>query len=132
MPIADTEFLFAMSPNDRRHREAMEILSSMGDLKIPDTSLFEFQVVLRARNKKPSEIAKAILALKQIFGRRIKEAQTINMDLFIRQADIQEKYGLTYFDSLVAASALAIDETIVSDDRDFDRVDGLKRLPLKK
>ena len=42
--------------------------------------------------------------------------------LFIRQAEIEEKKGLSYFDSLIAASALAVDGAIiVSDDSAFDR-----------
>ena len=42
--------------------------------------------------------------------------------LFIRQAEIEEKKGLSYFYSLIAASALAVDGAIiVSDDSAFDR-----------
>lgn len=129
MPVADTEFLFALNPRDKKHAEAIKTLS-MNNLKIPDTAIFEFQVVLRARGRELSEIAKAMAALKQIFGKRIKEVSTINTSLFIKQAEIEEKYGLSYFDSMIAASALAVDGVIVSDDRDFDKVEGLRRLPL--
>ncbi|RLI78806.1 hypothetical protein DRP07_10710 [Archaeoglobales archaeon] len=129
MPVADTEFIFALNPNDKKHAEAVKTLS-MGNLRIPDTAIFEFQAVLRARGRAPSEIAKAMVALKQIFGRRIKEVSTINTSLFMTQAEIEEKYGLSYFDSMIAASALAFDGVVVSDDKDFDRVEGLRRLPL--
>jgi len=40
------------------------------------------------------------------------------------------QYNLSYFDSLIAASALNIDNTIVSDDKVFDYIVGLKRIPI--
>ncbi len=130
MPVIDTEFLFALNPNDRRHEKALKTLSVKG-LKVPDTALFEFQVVLRARDRKPDEVASAMKALKYVFeSNRIKEVSTINADLFVKQAEIEEKYGLSYFDSLIAASALAVDGVVVSDDAAFDKVPELKRVPL--
>lgn len=130
MPIADTEFLFALNPKERKHGEALRSLSLKG-LKIPDTAIFEFQIVLRARSRTPKEIASAMRAIKQIFeSRKLNEVCTMKSDLFIRQAEIEEKAGLSYFDSLIAASALAVDGALLSDDSAFDRVQGLKRIPL--
>jgi len=40
------------------------------------------------------------------------------------------QYNLSYFDSLIAASAMNIDNTIVSNDRVFDYIAGLKRIPI--
>ena len=130
MPVADTELLFALNPQDKKHGEAMKSLPLKG-LKIPDTAIFEFQIVLRARGRNTKEIALAMTAIKQIFeSRKLKEVCTMNCNLFVRQAEIEEKQGLSYFDSLIAASALAVDGAIVSDDPAFDRVQGLKRNPL--
>jgi len=129
LPVADTELLFALNPKDRRHEKALATLS-MRNLKVPDTALFEFQAVLRARGRKAAEVARAMAALKQVFGRKIKEAATITTKLFMMQAEIEEKYGLSYFDSLVEASALMLDGIVVSDDKAFDRVEGLRRVPL--
>lgn len=69
-------------------------------------------------------------ALKYIFSKKIKEVQTISIDLFILQAEIEEKYGLSYFDGLIAASALSVDGVIISNDKDFDRIEELKRIPI--
>ena len=44
--------------------------------------------------------------------------------------EISKNYGLTFFDSLIAASSLKVDRTIVSDDKAFDKVPDLKRIPL--
>lgn len=46
--MIDTEVLFALSPTDRKHEKALKALKIKG-LKIPDTVLLEFQVVLRSR-----------------------------------------------------------------------------------
>jgi len=130
MPVADTELLFALNPLDKKHEEAMKSLSLKG-LKIPDTAVFEFQIVLRARGRKAKEVASAMRALKQICeSRKLKEVCTAETTLFIRQTEIEEKYGLSYFDSLIAASAFKVDSAVVSDDSAFDRVQGLKRIPL--
>ena len=131
MPIVDTEFLFALAPLDRKHERAMESLS-IRNLRVPDTALFEFQIVLRARGRKADEVAKAIVAIREILGRTAREVQTISTDLFLKQAEIEIKYELSYFDSLIAASALLTDAMIVSDDRDYDRVPGLNRIIIGK
>jgi predicted nucleic acid-binding protein len=70
-------------------------------------------------------------AIDHILARnKVKIVNTIDINLFIRQAEIEEKHGLSFFDSLIAASALSVDGVIVSDNQDFDRVHGLKRVPL--
>lgn len=131
MPVIDTEVLFGFNPDDKKHKQVLKILSTEG-LKVSDTALFEFQVVLRARGRNPVEVSTAMKALKHIFeSRKIKEASTMSTDLFIKQTEIEEKYGLSYFDSLIAASALAVDSRIVSDDTAFYRVPGLSRIPLR-
>ncbi|MEX2723476.1 MAG: PIN domain-containing protein, partial [Candidatus Freyarchaeota archaeon] len=61
---------------------------------------------------------------------RVEEAHIIGTYLIIRQAEIEEKYGLSYFDSLIAASSLKLDGIVVSDDKAFDRVPNLKRIPI--
>ena len=98
--------------------------------RVPDTALLEFRIVLRARGRSSKEIASAMTALKYIFeSYRIKEALTISIELFIKQAELQEKYGLSYFDSLIASSAL-LDKVIVSDDKAFNKISKLRRIPL--
>jgi len=130
MPVLDTEVLFAFNPNDKKHNAIPKILKMKG-LKVPDTALLEFQMVLKARGKGNEEIREAMEALKFILSSNmIKEVKTISTDLFILQSEIEEKYGLSYFDSLIASSALMLDKVIVSDDKAFDKVSNLKRIPF--
>ena len=135
MPVLDTEVLFALNPRDPRHGAALKLLSELRRksrrILVPDTATFEFQIVLRSIDKKPPTIRASILALRRAIEiNRGEEVNTIGSALLASQCEIEEKYGLTYFDSLIAASTLSLDGELVSDDHVFDRVPGIRRIPL--
>ena len=132
MSIADTDLLFAINPRDKKHDNALRVISSVRGIKVPDTALFEFVVVLKARGRSAGEIREAVNALKDVFEiYLIKEVKTIDTDLMIKQTEIiEEKYGLTFFDSLIAFSALKFDKTVISDDKAFDKILELKKIPI--
>lgn len=98
---------------------------------VPDTAALEFQVVLRARGRSPSQVKMALLALHEFLTRsNVKEVKTMSMSLLAFQSELEEMYELRYFDSLVAASALTLDRQVVSDDEAFDRIFNIKRTQL--
>ena len=131
MPVADTDLLFALNPRDEKHERAVKIISSVKGIKVPDTALLEFVIVLKARSRSAEEIRDALNALKEIFEMHlIREVKTIDVDLMIKQTEIEERYGLTFFDSLIASSALKLDRTIISDDKAFDKIPELRRIPI--
>lgn len=131
MPVADTELIFALNPKDPKHKNALGKIKEIFNLVVPDTAILEFQIVLRSRGRTPSQVRKALLALRQILSQhKIKEANTLNISLLVNQCELEERYGLSYFDSLIAASALSLDKQIVSDDQAFDKIPNLKRIPL--
>ncbi len=131
MPVADTDLLFALNPRDKKHKNALRVISSVRGVKAPDTALLEFVIVLKARGRSAKDIREALNALKDLFEiYLIKEAKTIDTDLMVKQAKIEEEYGLTFFDSLIASSALKLDKTIISDDKSFDKVPELRRIPI--
>jgi predicted nucleic acid-binding protein len=132
MPAVDTEILFAFSPSDPKHSRVTRLLSSRADVLAPDVTMLEFQLVLRARGRKPAEVKAAVLALHEVLARYgVKEVQTLSSGLLALQCELEEKHGLSYFDSLVAAAALALDRKVISSDEVFDSVPGLDRIPLK-
>jgi len=97
----------------------------------PDTSILEFQVVLRSLDKSPLVIRKAILGLRRALEiNGVTEASTLDSELIARQCEIEERHGLTFFDSFIAASTLRLDSVIISDDRSFDRLLGITRKEL--
>jgi predicted nucleic acid-binding protein len=133
--VVDTEVLFGLNPKDRKHDHAIDRLSELrrGRKKIfvPDTALLEFHVVLRSYRYSPKVIRTIILGLRSVMEiNGVEEAKTINSSLLSRQCEIEERYGLTYFDSLIAASTLELDGEIISDDSAFDKVLSISRTPL--
>lgn len=131
MPVVDTEVVFALNPRDHKHESALKLLEESKAIVVPDTTVFEFQAVLRARGRNALEVKMALLAVNEALTRHdVEEVQTVSSSLLAVQCELEEAYGLSYFDSLVAASALAVDRQIVSDDEAFDRVPELNRIPL--
>ena len=133
--MLDTEALFGLNPRDRRHGEtlgSLEELRKKGQrIYAPDSTLLEFQAVLRGVGRRPSTVRAAILGLRKVLELNgVEEAGTMGTGLFARQCELEEAYGLTYFDSLVAASVLSLDGELVSDDEAFERVPGVTRTPL--
>lgn len=131
MPVADTEVLFALNPRDPKHHHALERLRELSNIIVPDTSALEFQMVLRGRGRRASQVRDAMLALHEVLRRmNVREERSMSLALLALQCDLEESYGLTYFDSLIAASALTLDGELISDDEAFDKVPSLKRIPL--
>ncbi|MCD6409393.1 MAG: PIN domain-containing protein [Candidatus Verstraetearchaeota archaeon] len=77
-------------------------------------------------------VARAVEAVRMIAEKfKVKEVCTLGFDLIAKQMEL-ERRGLSFFDSFVAASALAVDGVVISDDDDFDRVHGLRRIALSE
>jgi predicted nucleic acid-binding protein len=132
VPVADTEILFALSPRDPKHARAMGLLHGP-DVVVPDVVLLEFQLVLRARGLGPGRVRTAMLALREALDRcGVREVKMLDSRTLALQCELEEKYELSYFDSLVAAAALVLDRKVISSDKAFDRVPGLERVPLEK
>jgi predicted nucleic acid-binding protein len=131
MPVADTEVLFALNPRDPKHQYAIKKLEDLNNITVPDTSILEFQMVLRGRGRDVSQVRDALLAI-HVFLRSmgVEEKRTIDISLLALQCELEEMYSLTYFDSLIVASALSLDGEIISNDRAFDEIPGLKKIPL--
>jgi len=131
MPAADTEVLFALNPRDPKHPHALERLRELDGVIVPDASALEFQAVLRGRGRGVGQVRDALLALHEALRRMgVKEEGTMSLALLALQCELEERHGLTYFDSLIAASALALDGRVISDDEAFDRVPNLERISL--
>jgi predicted nucleic acid-binding protein len=62
----------------------------------------------------------------------VKEVKTVSTSLLALQSEIEAGYGLSYFDSLIAASALTLDHRVVSDDEAFDRIPDFERVPITR
>jgi len=134
MPVADTEVLFLLRPSDPRHKHVLKLLEEIGSsIAVPDTTLLEFEIVLRSRGLRVEEVRKALYAIHLILDNyKVKVLKTIDISLLITHLELMEQYRLSFFDSLIAASAISYDGVVLSDDVDFDRVRGLKRVPITR
>lgn len=138
MPIADTEFLFALNPEDKKYDGALKVLESLKsgeiiDLVVTDTAILEYYFVLKNRKFSPVKIESLFHALNKIFKEYgIKEVNTLGKDLFLRQLEIQKSHNISFFDSLLAASAESYDKSIISDDTAYDVLKTLRRIKLSR
>jgi len=131
VPALDTEVLFALDAKDRHHGRALKFLASRGDIIAPDTTILEFGLVMRSMGVGSADRGKAAATLNQALAAYgVRQERTIDARLLARQCELESRFGMTFFDSLIAASALALDGTIVSDDKAFDDVPGLRRISL--
>ena len=86
---------------------------------------------MKSRGRSIDEIRRAFLALKRIMlNYEVNEVKTIDTVMLLHHLELMEKYNLSFFDSLIASSALTVDGVIISDDKSFDLVEGLKRIPI--
>jgi len=76
-----------------------------------------------------NEIVKNIIMFKNI--PKLEEAP-LTSDTILNAIRIRANYGLTYFDSLHASTALLYDGVIISVDEDYKRVQGLKVVDPRK
>ncbi|MGQ4872102.1 MAG: type II toxin-antitoxin system VapC family toxin [Candidatus Thorarchaeota archaeon] len=131
MLLADTEVLFALAPRDSHHPQALAILETRSDIVVPDVSILEFSMVLKARGVVVPDVRMAILAVRKILRQYgVQERNTIGTEMLALSASIEERYHLSYFDSPVAGAAVCLKADVLSDDRAFDRVPKIKRVPL--
>ncbi len=90
-------------------------------------------MVLRGRGTSISDTKLALESLHEILNRnKVKEANTLGTNLLALQCDLEERHHLSYFDCLIAASALTLDRILVSDDDAFKKVPDLTLIPLTK
>ena len=126
MPVLDTEFIFGLSSSNQRHEDVRKMLEMIraGKVKnvaVSDTAILETYIVLRNRGK-TNEIKLIFQKLNEIckeYG--IKEIKTLDKNLILRQISIENEHEITFFDSLIAASAEMYDHSIISDDKVYDR-----------
>jgi len=131
MPIADTDFLFSLSPNDKKHKYAMGILDTVENIKVPDIVLLEYQTVLMNRGISFQNIKRVFLALQEIFWQyKIETIHAIDISHLILGLNLRINYNFSFFDSLVAAATIMSDQIIISDDRVFDKIDTIERIPI--
>jgi len=131
MPIIELDILIAfVNKADKLHNVAIEIFNKIttGELKgiiVPTSAYIEYELILKSRGYSEDDVRSDIEAFKRV--KNLGEVP-LTSNIIVKASKLRETYGLTYFDSLHAASALLYDKTIISIDEAYRRVPKLKVL----
>jgi len=122
MPIA------LVNRSDKLHPIAKRLFKkissvSLKNIVIPTSALIEYELILRSRGYSEDAIRKDIQAFMMISN--IHEIP-LTSKVIITASLLREKYHLSYFDSLHAASALAHDRIVISVDKCYRRIPDIK------
>ncbi len=126
MPVVELDMLVALvNRHDRFHKLADELFAKVAAGKVrvavAASALVEYELLLRSRGYPEKDVRRDLRAFKELLP-----DVPLSSDVVVIASEMREEYGLTYFDSLHAASALVLDGVIVSMDRDYEGVKGLK------
>ena len=127
--VIDTEFIFALRKSDPLHEKAKKVLASNTSLTLTVPSLIETVLVLLSSGKTESQIINFLETTWEIIAKYNITSVNYYIDQLIEGLKIKRDHGKGgLFDSLIAGSARTIDNEILSNDKAFDGILGLKRI----
>ncbi len=131
MPVLDTIVLFgAADPRDAHHKKAVDYLARLTEpgYYIAGFAMFEFDVVMKSRGLSFRERMLRHALLARDYPVSTSKVRALSPTTLYLAADMEGTQGIDYFDAGVAAEAKALDGTVVSTDRVFDKLHGVKRI----
>ncbi len=129
MPVIELDILIAfVNRIDKLHSTASKIFDSiasgrLSNIAVPTSAYVEYELVLRSRGYSEDAVSSDIHAFRSI--RNLGEFP-LTSRIIVEASKLRVRYGLTYFDSLHAASALNHDKTIISTDKIYREVKELR------
>ncbi|MEX2724044.1 MAG: PIN domain-containing protein [Candidatus Freyarchaeota archaeon] len=134
--IVETDIILALiSREDKHHTEVVKLLDKFaGEIQLSPYSLIELDLLLKsgeiivAENKTFYSLVGKVLKYRQIGLSAIKP------EYHGKAWELREKYNkeLTYFDSLHAAVGLMENLELLSYDKKYAKIEGLKYAPPSK
>ena len=132
MPLIETDLLYSfLNANDINHKFANNIIlrvhNSELEVKFSSVSLVELQLIYKLKNIEYE------FELDLVELQRIKNIEWALLDTIssLTAIHIRKKYNLSFFDSLHVGIAINLDKQIISQDKEYDKIMDLKRIPLK-
>lgn len=128
MPVIELDVLIAfVNKADKLHDVAVRILASVAsgrlrNVAVPTSAYMEYELLLRSRGYSEEEVSSDVEAFRRV--RNLGEVP-LTSEILVEASRLRRIHGLTYFDSLHAASALQHDKMMVSRDEAYGRVPGL-------
>lgn len=130
MPVLDTAVIFAAAdPEDPSHTKALKHLAKLGPKRLLATfALIEFDIVLKSRGYTDENRMEKLALLLRDFPASATSIHPITPATLYAAALNERSFRVDYFDAAVAAEAMEHDGKVVSTDRAFDVIPGLKRI----
>lgn len=118
MKLLDTLVIVgALNPDDAHHKKASTYLDGLGklaEISIPDSTLIEFDLLMKARNYTEAERETTWLELSP----KIPREKVMSMSVTaLATASALQAEGMGYFDSLVTGLAMELRATVITDDK---------------
>ncbi len=133
MPVIENDTIFAyLNELDPKFKVAERVFNRLkaGTLKasISSVALVEMELIYRSEGREAG-LLKDMAALSSIPNATF---EPLTPEVALSAVFLRQTFGLGFFDSHYAATALTVDKSILSFDRAYDRVKGLKRLDPTK
>ena len=131
MPVLDTVVLFgAVDPKDTTHDKSKRYLTrlSQPDYYLAGFAILEFDIVMKSRGLDHRERMLRHALLAKDYPASTDKVRPVSPTTLYLAAKIEGEERTDYFDAGVAAEAKALDGGVVSTDRVFDKLKGIKRL----
>lgn len=135
MAVIELDMLIGLvNSRDRLHRIASKFFDEVASgrlekVYIASSAYLEYELVLRSRGLDLKTIYRDIESFRNI--RNIEEAP-LSSKVILKSIELRDRYGLTFFDSLHAATAITLDRVIISTDKAYSRIKELKHIDPRK
>jgi len=131
MPVIELDMLFGYTnKKDRLHRVASRIFASISEGKLEDayvasSAYIEYELFSKSMGVPAIQIVRELQSFQ--FFPNLQE-HALSLSIILNASILRNRYGLSYFDSLHASTALVNDGNIISVDKAYDDVQGLTRI----
>ncbi|MCS4540841.1 MAG: PIN domain-containing protein [Euryarchaeota archaeon] len=135
MPIVELDMLIAfVNALDRNHKVANTLFVKIKEKKVVGTKVatsayLEYELIHKSRGYPEKEIRAEIEAFRNYPN---LDEEELTSEIILKASELREKFNMTYFDSLHAATAVHSDKKIISLDLAYEDIEELTRMDPKK
>lgn len=131
--MIETEFLFSLNPDHKFNKRVSKILELVKQDRIEVRCLasgfLEAIFVLKSKGMKESIIRSIIAAMiSKLKKSGVDKIEPIVVEALVGCMALRELYRITFYDALHASMALRISAVLISNDKVYDNIRGMKRI----
>ncbi len=125
MPLLETDLIFAyLNKEDQHHKTASKLFNKIKEgapVNISPLTLIELELIYKSNNL-TKHLTPHVTALTTLPNTIYTP---LNPGIILTVITLQQEYGLTFFDSHYAATALTTDREIISTNQAYHEIPGL-------